>query len=198
MGMQHTQDMFTLIDHGHNAMVAFSDYFEGKSSAVNGCVKYNVKRKNLIDVRSTMVGDNVDCYRNLNSKNMFSIRQCSGPNKGKVTGLSPAVILENPQLIVSTAGRNRVIREGVKNVHAQVRGKFIDCFDAPARIEKIPEHIFASYAPYFSPDFFVCEPSSFANRVEFKRVLKQSDVKRFAIVSENGVIFTDFIDHINE
>lgn len=60
-------------------------------------------------------------YFNLHKK-LFSIKSMEGENKGKVIGHSPAVVLDNVKFKVSEAGRQRVIREQRKNVHAGVIG----------------------------------------------------------------------------
>jgi 5-formaminoimidazole-4-carboxamide-1-beta-D-ribofuranosyl 5'-monophosphate synthetase len=60
-------------------------------------------------------------YFNLHKK-LFSIKAMEGENKGKVIGHSPVVLLDDVTFKVSEAGRQRVIRERKKNVHAGVMG----------------------------------------------------------------------------
>lgn len=62
----------------------------------------------------------VQVYRNLH-KNCWSIRQ-----QGKVKAHTPYVCLESVQLKVSEPGRQRVLREKRKNVHAYVVGYVVD------------------------------------------------------------------------
>jgi len=61
----------------------------------------------------------VEVYFNLHKK-LFSVRQCS---TGRVILHTRAVHLLNPVFVVREAGRQRVLRERKKNVHAFVRGE---------------------------------------------------------------------------
>ena len=62
----------------------------------------------------------VFAYRNLHDS-VWSIKQL-----GLVVGHVDDAVIENATLVVSEAGRQRVIREGRKNVHAGVRGFLVD------------------------------------------------------------------------
>jgi len=67
----------------------------------------------------------VDVYRNLRpgyGTPCWSIRD---PKSGRVLGHATDLELEDPTFIVSAAGRERVRREGRKNVHAVVRGTLV-------------------------------------------------------------------------
>ena len=61
-------------------------------------------------------------YFNLHKK-MFSIKALEGVNKGRVIGHADAVVLDDVTFKVSEAGRQRVLRERKKNVHAGVVGQ---------------------------------------------------------------------------
>ena len=63
-------------------------------------------------------------YFNLHKK-CFSIKALEGDRKGKVIAHSDTVVLEGCKLMVSEAGRQRVLREKRKNVHAGVSGTWI-------------------------------------------------------------------------
>lgn len=63
-------------------------------------------------------------YFNLH-KRTWSIRALEGPRKGLVIGHSDTVLLRNAQGKVSQAGRERVLREGRKNVHAGIVGTLV-------------------------------------------------------------------------
>jgi hypothetical protein len=69
----------------------------------------------------------VEVYFNLHKK-LFSVRQCS---TGRVILHTKGVHLLNPEFVVREAGRQRVLRERKKNVHAFVRGEatYFDDFD---------------------------------------------------------------------
>ena len=60
-------------------------------------------------------------YFNLHKK-LYSIKALDGPCKGRVVAHATHVALDNCTFAVSEAGRQRVIREQKKNVHAGVMG----------------------------------------------------------------------------
>lgn len=64
-------------------------------------------------------------YFNLHKK-CFSIKALEGDLKGRVIAHSDTVLLEGCKLMVSEAGRQRVLREKRKNVHAGVSGTWIN------------------------------------------------------------------------
>ena len=71
----------------------------------------------------------VEVYFNLH-KHTFSVRSCK---TGRVLVHTDKVHIANPKFVVRQSGRNRVLREGRKNVHAFVRGEvtyFNDIDDA--------------------------------------------------------------------
>jgi hypothetical protein len=63
-------------------------------------------------------------YFNLHKK-CFSIKALEGPNKGRVIGHANDVLLSDVTFKVSEAGRQRVLREQRKNVHAGVCGTLV-------------------------------------------------------------------------
>lgn len=63
-------------------------------------------------------------YFNLHKK-MWSVKALSGPNKGRVIAHSDTVQLRNAIGRVSEAGRQRVIKEQRKNVHAGIVGELV-------------------------------------------------------------------------
>ena len=67
----------------------------------------------------------VDVYFNLHKKTL-SVR-----HKGKVVHHSDYVKILNPKFVVSEAGRQRVLREKRKNVHAFVRGELVSLVNDP-------------------------------------------------------------------
>ena len=64
-------------------------------------------------------------YFNLHKK-CFSIKALEGDRKGRVVAHSETVLLESCKFKVSEAGRQRVLREKRKNVHAGVSGTWIN------------------------------------------------------------------------
>jgi hypothetical protein len=64
-------------------------------------------------------------YYNLHRK-LWSIKALEGDNKGKVIAHRHDVVLHKPKAKVSEAGRQRVLREQRKNVHAGLVGEWMD------------------------------------------------------------------------
>ncbi len=64
-------------------------------------------------------------YFNLRRK-LFSIKALEGPMKGRVVAHRHDVLINDATFKVSEAGRQRVIRERCKNVHAGVSGTWHD------------------------------------------------------------------------
>lgn len=60
-------------------------------------------------------------YFNLH-KRVFSVKALEGPQNGRVIGHRTMLAIDSPTFKVSEAGRQRVIRERRKNVHAGVVG----------------------------------------------------------------------------
>jgi len=69
----------------------------------------------------------VRLYRNLKirDKRAWSIMAQEGPKKGKVIDIVSGAVINNARFLVSEAGRQRVIREKSKNVHAFVEGTLV-------------------------------------------------------------------------
>ncbi|AOT24736.1 hypothetical protein PBI_STASIA_80 [Mycobacterium phage Stasia] len=110
--------------------------------------------------RTIKMGDEVFAYRNLHQAR-WSLRATTGEHRGKVIGHADDVTLYGCSLIVSEAGRQRVIAEKRKNVHAGVHG--LVCHEA---IEHRGERRKVSYNPYRSGSFTVNdEPVSVATYV---------------------------------
>ena len=81
-------------------------------------------------------------YFNLH-KLLWSVRALEGPNKGRVIEHAREVFLTDCQFKVSEAGRQRVIRERQKNVHAGVVGQL-----GGARPASAPQGERVTYNPY--------------------------------------------------
>lgn len=64
---------------------------------------------------------------------VYSVKALEGPDKGRVIHRSSSVMLGDVVPRVSKAGRERFLREGVKNVHAGLVGTLI-------HLEKQPFH----------------------------------------------------------
>jgi hypothetical protein len=69
----------------------------------------------------------VEVYRNL-ARDAWSIRALEGEHKGRVIAWAPSLLLDHCTMHVSAAGRQRVLRDKRKNVHAFIRGslRYVD------------------------------------------------------------------------
>ena len=67
----------------------------------------------------------VEVYFNLH-KRMFSVRALEGERKGRVIDHVHECAVKGARFVVSQAGRERVLREQKKNVHAYVRGGLVE------------------------------------------------------------------------
>jgi hypothetical protein len=81
-------------------------------------------------------------YYNLH-KHLWSVKALEGPYKGRVIIHAKRLDLETCTFKVSKKGRERVIREGRKNVHAGVVGSI--CYNDLVRS---PEYELVTYNPY--------------------------------------------------
>ena len=87
-------------------------------------------------------------YFNLHRK-CFSVKALEGVNKGRVIKHAFFVALENVTFKVSEAGRQRVLKEQRKNVHAGVVGTLVPSLDAVGS-ERV------TYNPYKGSTFVLC------------------------------------------
>jgi hypothetical protein len=87
-------------------------------------------------------------YFNLHRK-CLSVKALEGERKGRVIAHADSVLLANATFKVSEAGRQRVIREQRKNVHAGVVGEMINTNVSDSFINRI-EALFTpiKYNPY--------------------------------------------------
>lgn len=74
-------------------------------------------------------------YRNLHRK-MWSIQSREGKTRGRIIGYAKALGLNDAKTKVDQKGRQRVIKDRVKNVHAGILGDLIAVFDFKERREK--------------------------------------------------------------
>ena len=93
----------------------------------------------------------VEVYRNLH-KNCWSIRNLK---TGRVVRHSNEVFIEDAKFVVQPAGREKVLREKKKNVHAFVRGNWLPY--KPHKISKTFLPNTYSYNPYKFNHFYNIE-----------------------------------------
>lgn len=94
----------------------------------------------------------VRVYRNLNKPEFYSIMAMEGEDKGKVVGYARSVLLENCQLVVSEASRQRVLREKRRNVHAFCQGIIVDASEIVQALNG--KECAITYNPYRMGSFF--------------------------------------------
>ena len=91
-------------------------------------------------------GQKVFVYYNLRS-HVWSVKALTGPNKGLVIAHAEYVTLKDAIPRVSEAGRQRVLRDSQKNVHAGIVGQWVP-FEPPA-----VHTVGITYNPYRAPTF---------------------------------------------
>lgn len=109
----------------------------------------------------SLAGHLVRAYLNLHLPGRLSVQAMEGAAKGRVVGHPLALILQDCRLVVSEAGRQRVLRERCKNVHAGVVGRVVSAaFEATelGAFEAEYEHALVHgiplrYNPYETPLF---------------------------------------------
>ena len=94
------------------------------------------------------VGGRVRVYRNL-ARDSYSVMAMEGPDKGRVVAWAKEVFLDDVKFVVRESGRQRVLNERRKNVHAFVDGKLTS--DQP--VWDIDETVRVRYNPYVGPHF---------------------------------------------
>lgn len=93
----------------------------------------------------------VKVYRNLH-KNCYSIVSLEGRTRGRVVDYKNEIVLLSPKFKVSEAGRQRVIKEKRKNVHAYVSGHFLPEYQDLDNWKNLLEEK-VTYNPYVSGHF---------------------------------------------
>jgi hypothetical protein len=90
----------------------------------------------------------VKVYFNLH-RHLFSVVALEGPSKGRVVAHRSVLRLANARFKVSEAGRQRVLREKRKNVHAFVVGELCEMWVHPEGFRTRE----ATYNPYVYSTF---------------------------------------------
>ena len=111
-------------------------------------------------------------YFNLHKK-VWSVKALEGENKGRVIAHASLVLLENCIFKVSQKGRERVLTEKRKNVHAGVVGQLI--YSTPEKIDQTLVGKLATYNPYKYETFVDAETK--APVLEAGRVLMSAHSK---------------------
>lgn len=113
--------------------------------------------KNLLDNVNKLMGMHVRVYRNLH-KHCFSVQAKNAKGNWVVVAHVTQLQLRDVEFRVSKAGRERVLRERAKNVHAYVYG-VVD----HVNVGNIPVYAdYVNYNPYTADHFW------WANKVGLK------------------------------
>ena len=118
-------------------------------------------------------------YYNLHKK-LWSVKALEGPQKGRVIRRANHVTLRDVVPKVSQKGRERVLREKRKNVHAGLVGQMVD-WKLPEYDRLLPETEI-TYNPYKSGNFYYRQtPESAYTGSDFADLMiRNNKVKVFA------------------
>jgi hypothetical protein len=155
---------------------------DGASMLVDNTLSTGIKYKGSFETRHTAIRDEVDVYRNLNKPNYFSCKCRAGDYKGKVSGYANIIVLEGPEFVVSEVSRQRVLKDRSRNVHAYVRGRFLDAFEGKLINPENISLLAVSYSPYLGGHFF---------RRDNHQPITRADYRKFAIIFGANVYLTD-------
>lgn len=135
----------------------------------------------------------VACYKNLHN-GMFSIQCREGENYGRVIAHAKKVFIGDPSFVVREKGRQKVLNERKKNVHAFVVGRLASFSGGHVRREY--EHLVDELSWHYNN---VETFKSFSECVEYNPYLYDSFVyagksgmvkvsgAHFALLDEDGV-----------
>lgn len=115
----------------------------------------------------------VEVYYNLH-KNVFSVR-----HKGKVIAWGNRVTIESPEYVVREKGRQKVLEEGRKNVHAFVRGTLSDInnFKFGKIQQRLSEPRELTYNPYKYDSFVDGDTYQPVKKSKWARLIKKGNDK---------------------
>lgn len=98
-----------------------------------------------------------DIYFNLHKKKLSVRSMDREKSYRRVIAHRTAVLMKDCNFIVSEAGRQRVLRERRKNVHAFVRGEWVIESDNKIFQEPLDSWVLVKYNPYTRDRFWVVE-----------------------------------------
>ena len=115
----------------------------------------------------------VEVYYNLH-KNIFSVR-----HRGRVIAWGNRVTIENPEYVVREKGRQKVLEEGRKNVHAFVRGTLSDInnFKFGKIQQRLSEPREVTYNPYKYDSFVYGSTYQPVKKSKWARLIKKGNDK---------------------
>jgi hypothetical protein len=113
--------------------------------------------------RNVLKSIKVGVYRNLNN-GLVSIKALEGEHKGKVIAHAEGVLLRDCSFKVGEKGRQRVLKEKRKNVHAYVEG-YVDSIREEQRYRKFLGTK-ANYNPYHMDSFYIEEKQGLRKKLK--------------------------------
>jgi hypothetical protein len=120
-------------------------------------------------------------YFNLHKK-CFSIKALEGAMKGRVVAHRDTVLLFQPTFKVSQAGRERVLREKRKNVHAGVCGNWYEGLDEQPTLSSVKERgELVTYNPYKYTSFVYKEDESEVDSAMCAGLFVDAETRRASI-----------------
>jgi hypothetical protein len=121
---------------------------------------------------SRHTGLRVFVYYNLH-KHLWSVKALEGEHKGRVIAHREFIILQACRFKVSQAGRQRVLRERRKNVHAGVTGRVLGNV-TDMELHNTLHRVEVTYNPY-KYDSFVCKEDTNQKVVAAEYVVMNAD-----------------------
>jgi hypothetical protein len=100
----------------------------------------------------------VDVYINL-IRDCVSVRSRETEDYGTVVSQEQKVRINNPSFVVQESGRQRVIEDGIKNVHAFVRGEWDGSL-------QIVHGDYVTYDPFEHEQFYCPDMDSYVSEAE--------------------------------
>jgi len=124
----------------------------------------------------------VRVYKNLH-KDCYSVRAIEGSMKGIVIAHARNIVLKNVKYIVGEKGRERVIREKQKNVHAFVEGDIVSMITIGTNTLNFPLHTSLPFSNGVAITYNPYEYKSFVTRDHQVPVYESS----YAILNDYGI-----------
>ena len=124
-------------------------------------------------------------------KKQWSVKALEGCYKGLVIARTPHIVLRDVQPKVSQKGRERVLREKRKNVHAGLVGDLAEdaaltLWKLPDYRERLPENEI-TYNPYKSGNFYYRQtPESAYNGSDFAELIARDGKAKVFAYSRAG------------
>ena len=124
----------------------------------------------------------VRVYKNLH-KDCYSVKAMEGPMKGLVVAHCHNIVLRDAKYIVSQKGRERVLRERNKNVHAFVEGKIVSMVTVSKSSFDFPIHTSLPFDKTTEATYNPYKYDSFVHRATSEPI----EESNYAVLNSNGI-----------